>query len=71
MLRQCSRKEKKTDPSNYRPVSLTATLCKVFESIMRDRMLEHLEKYALIKDTQRGFVKKRSCLTNLLFFWMD
>jgi len=31
-------------------------------------MIEHLEKYALIKESQRGFVKDKSCLTNLLIF---
>ena len=62
------KKGKKTDPSNYRPVSLTVILCKVFESIMRDKMLDHLVRYELIKETQHGFVKKKSCLTNLLVF---
>ena len=25
---------------------------------MRDKMIEHLERFSLIKDTQHGFVKK-------------
>jgi len=58
----------KSSPSNYRPISLTVNLCKVFESIMRDNIIDHLEKYKLIKDSQHGFVKNRSCLTNLLVF---
>ena len=33
---------------------------------MRDNIMEHLEKYSLIKDSQHGFVNNRSCLTNLL-----
>ena len=28
----------KSSPSNYRPVSLTVVLCKIFESILRDKM---------------------------------
>ena len=62
------KKGKKSSPSNYRPVSLTVNLCKVFESIMRDNIIDHLEKYKLIKDSQHGFVKNRSCLTNWLVF---
>ena len=29
-------------------------------------MINHLEKHVLINDTQHGFVKNKSCLTNLL-----
>ena len=58
----------KSNPSNYRPVSLTVNLCKVLESIMRDNIMEHIQKHKLIKESQHGFVKGRSCLTNLLVF---
>ena len=68
MLHRYSRKVKKTSPSNYRPVSLTVNICKVFESIIRDEMIKHLEEYALIKDSQHGFIRNKSCLTNLLIF---
>ena len=57
-----------SNPSNYRPVSLTVNLCKVLESIMRDKIMEHIQKHKLIKESQHGFVKGRSCLTNLLVF---
>jgi len=62
------KKGKKSSPSNYRPISLTVQLCKVFESIMRDQIIEHLERFELIKESQHGFVKRKSCLTNLLVF---
>ena len=38
------------------------------ESIIRDAVVEHLVKNKLIKSSQHGFVKNRSCLTNLLAF---
>jgi len=38
------KKGKKSSPSNYRPVSLTVNLCKIFKSVMRDSIIEHLEK---------------------------
>ena len=41
---------------------------KVLESIVRDSILEHVKKYRLIKESQHGFVKNRSRLTNLLEF---
>ena len=62
------KKGEKSSPCNYRPVSLTSQVCKVLESLIRDSILEHVRKYNLIKESQHGFVKKRSCLTNLLEF---
>jgi len=52
----------------YREISLTVNLCKGFESLVRDEMINHLEKHVLINDTQLGFVRNKSCLTNLLVF---
>ena len=43
-------------------------LVKVFESIMRDKIIEHIERHKLLKGSQHGFVRRRSCLTNLLVF---
>ena len=30
--------------------------------------MDHMEKHYLIKESQHGFVRKKSCLTNLLVF---
>ena len=38
------------------------------ESILRDKIVEFLEKNNIIRDSQHGFRNKRSCLTNLLDF---
>jgi hypothetical protein len=38
------------------------------ESIIRDAMTEHLQNCNLIKKSQHGFLKDRSCVTNLLEF---
>jgi len=64
------KKGNKSSPSNYIHVSLTVVLCKIFES-MRDKIVEHLEKHELIRESQRGFVKKKSCLSNLLVFMKE
>ena len=53
---------------NYRSVSLICQLCKVFEKLVRDELVEYLEGNGLLKGTQHGFRKGRSCLTNLLSF---
>ena len=55
--------------SNYRPISLTSVVGKLLESIIARNIREHLEKYNLIKSTQHGFMKGKSCLTNLLTFY--
>ena len=62
------KKGSKGDPGNYRPVSLTSIVCKLLESIIRDKITEHLDHNELIKPSQHGFVKHRSCQTNLLEF---
>ena len=53
-------------PGNYRPVSLTSHVCKVLETILKDNIVSHLNRFQLINGTQHGFIKQRSCLTNLL-----
>ena len=53
---------------NYRPVSLTSILCKCLERLVRAKICEHLVLHCLITPAQHGFVKKKSCLTNLLVF---
>ena len=62
------KKGSKAEPGNYRPVSLTSIPCKLAESCVRDHVMNHLIEQALIKDSQHGFVKNRSCTTNLLQF---
>jgi len=61
-------KDPRSRSGNYRPVSLTCVLCKVLESIIRDGLVDYLESAGLIRDTQLGFRKGRSCLSNLLCF---
>ena len=56
---------------NYRPVSLTSVICKLLETIIRDHMMDFLVKHKLINPSQHGFLKARSCLTNLLCFFEE
>ena len=62
---------------NYRPASLPSVICKLLETIIRDHMMDFFIKHKLINPSQHGFLKARSCLTNLLSFleeitkWVD
>ena len=58
----------KSKPGSYRTVSLTPIPCRLMESCMRDVMVDHLVTNALIKDCQRGFMKRKLFTTNLLQF---
>ncbi len=49
-------------------MSLTSVIFKVLETIIRDDMMDFLVKHKLINPYQHGFLKARSCLTNLLCF---
>ena len=60
------KKGNRTDPANYRPVSITSHLIKVFERVLRNSLVSHLEDNGLLSGKQHGFRKKRSCLTQLI-----
>ncbi|KAK4827592.1 LOW QUALITY PROTEIN: hypothetical protein QYF61_019494 [Mycteria americana] len=51
------KKSQKEDPGNCRPVSLTSVLGKVMEQII-----------LMMRPSQHGFMKGRSCLTNLISY---
>nr|XP_047124238.1 uncharacterized protein LOC124806963 [Hydra vulgaris] len=51
---------------NYRPISLTSVVCKVMESIVKDTIMNHLNKNKLLIPEQHGFIKSKNCVTNLL-----
>src|SRR3989442_310297 len=61
------KKGTKKDPGNYRPVSLTSQVCKVLEKIIKEDIVNFLEKNNRLLRID-GFRNKRSCLTNLLEF---
>ncbi|CAI2738983.1 unnamed protein product, partial [Dicrocoelium dendriticum] len=56
----------RTDPANYRPITLLPVLSKVMESIVADALMQYLESHNLIAPEQHGFRQKHSCNTNLL-----
>ena len=60
------KKGSRTDPSNFRPISLTSVCCKVLEHIIHSSIYSHLEKFSILCDNQHGFCTKRSCETQLI-----
>lgn len=62
------KKGSRSDPGNYRPVSLTSQVGKLMERVIKSEMVKFLEGNKVLKDSQHGFREGRSCLTNLLEF---
>ena len=45
---------------NYHPVSLLSVVSKVFEKLVNNRIVDHLEKYDLVSDFQYHFRSSQS-----------
>jgi len=60
------KKGSKINPENYRPISLTSQVIKVLETLVRSNMMKFLDENEIITNCQHGFIKKKSCFTNLL-----
>lgn len=52
-------------PSNYRGLSLIDTLCKVFNTILLNRITEWTENYNVLNECQAGFRKNYSTVGNI------
>ena len=60
------KKGNKSNPVNYRPISLTCILCKVMEHIVLSHMWKHLNANDVTLHPQHGFQTGLSCQTELV-----
>ena len=60
------KKGNRKQPGNYRPVSLTSVICKMMEHFVREAVMGHMSANNLICEEQHGFLKGKTCITNLL-----
>jgi hypothetical protein len=60
------KKGKKSNPANYRPVSLTSIPCKIMERLVAEAITSHLKTNCLQCLEQHGFCGCKSTVTNLL-----
>ena len=54
------KKDQKSDPKNYPPISLTSIICKSMEHIIVSQIMKHLEDQNTPTDRQFGFRSKHS-----------
>ena len=60
------KKGSRTSAVNYRPISLTSHIIKIFERVLREKLVNFLERNNIINSNQHGFRKNCSCLSQLL-----
>ena len=60
------KKGSKDNIENYRPISLTSLVMKTYERILKEELLARTSH--LLDNRQHGFLKSKSCSTNLVTF---
>ena len=65
------KKGNRSSPSNYRPISLTSSCCKVLEHIIFHSIMDYIQLNNILIDNQHGFRPGFSCQTQLISFMED
>ena len=60
------KKSSKDKAKNYRPISLTSSICRLLESIIKDCIIDHIFSQNLLSGRQHGFLPGRGTTTQLL-----
>lgn len=66
--------KKKSHPksvNDYRPISITSCICRIFERLIRNRIKRFLEDNLSLNPSQHGFCEGRSTLTAHLIYSKD
>ena len=59
------KKDQKSNPKNYCPITLTSVICKSMEHIIVSQIMKHLEDQNILSDRQFGFRSNHSCESQL------
>jgi hypothetical protein len=54
-----------TDPANYRPITLGSSLDKLYNLVLNQRIMDHLEATNNLHEAQQGFRPGRSAADNI------
>ena len=66
MIEIMYKKGSRSHAENYRPISLTCSLCKIMEKFVRGKVMTHLLENKLLTNKQYGFISGRSTTIQLL-----
>ena len=66
-LNFCTKKGTKTDPKNFRLISLLPIVSKIFDKVIHDQTMEYLMNNDILYKYQSGFRKNHSTDTSLLY----
>ena len=66
-LKPLYKKGTKTDPKNFRPISLLPIVSKIFEKVIHDQTMEYLTDNNILYKYQSGFHKNHSTDTSLSY----
>lgn len=59
------------EPQNYRPISLTSNISKIFEKLIKEQILKHSDQHNIIPNNQYGFKNNHSTTHALHKFSSD
>ncbi|PIC37497.1 hypothetical protein B9Z55_016107 [Caenorhabditis nigoni] len=65
IVKPLHKKGARTDANNYRPISLTSSVCKVMEKLVRKNLTDYLNHHRLFSNFQFGFRSKMSTESQL------
>lgn len=60
------KKGNRQNPDNYRPISLTSAICRLFETVIINKLLPFILERNLLSRYQFGFLPNRSSCSNIL-----
>ena len=63
------KKGEKCDMLNYRPLSMSNHIGKIWECLINGTLIDHLELNNLLSNNQHGFRPSRGTTTNLTLLW--